>query len=136
MGVARESERMNTFDVDTEERLSVIDVTDQVAAAVDGEVTGTVTVFVQHTTAGVTVNEAEPRLLADFEAALADLVDDEGWRHDEIDDNADSHVRSMLVGPSVSIPVVDGRLQLGTWQSVLFVECDGPRTRTVHVTVS
>lgn len=127
---------MNTFDVDTEDRLSVIDVTDQVAAAVEGEATGTVTVFVKHTTAGVTVNEAEQRLLADFEAALADLVDDEGWRHDDIDDNADSHVRSMLVGPSVSIPVVDGRLQLGTWQSVLFVECDGPRTRTVHVTVS
>lgn len=127
---------MDSFDVDTMERLGVIDVTAQVEAAVEDQATGTVTVFVQHTTAGVTVNEAESRLLADFETALADLVDDDGWRHDEIDDNADSHVRSMLVGPSVSFPVVDGRLQLGTWQSVLFVECDGPRTRTVHVTVS
>lgn len=124
---------MDSFDVRTEERLSAIDVTDSVESAIEDEPTGTVTVFVQHTTAGITVNEAEPRLLADFEAALADLVDDTGWTHDEIDDNADAHIRSMLVGPSVSIPVVDGSLQLGTWQSVLFVECDGPRTRTVQV---
>lgn len=124
---------MNTFTVSTDRRLAVADVTDQVREAIEGQPTGTVTIYVQHTTAGITVNEAESRLLQDFEDALADLVDDTGWKHDQIDDNADSHVRSMLVGPSVTIPVVDGELQLGTWQAVLFVECDGPRTRTVTV---
>ncbi|MFT4923287.1 MAG: secondary thiamine-phosphate synthase enzyme [Haloarculaceae archaeon] len=124
---------MEQFSVSTDDRLTVVDITDRVEAAVPADATGTVTVFVQHTTAGLTVNEGESRLLSDFETALEDLVTDSGWRHDEIDDNADSHVRAMLVGPDVTIPVEDGTLALGTWQSVLFVECDGPRTRTVQV---
>jgi len=124
---------METFTVSTSERLSVFDITDRVENCVPPDVTGTVTVFIQHTTAGVTINEAEPRLLADFETALDELVSDSGWQHDRIDDNADSHVRSLLIGPSTTVPVVDGSLELGTWQSVLFVECDGPRERTVQV---
>jgi len=124
---------MATFEVSTDERLEVRDVTAQVANALGPNATGTVTVFVEHTTAAVTINEGESRLLSDFETALDDLVPDSGWAHDTIDDNADSHVRSMLVGPSVTVPVADGSLQLGTWQSILFVECDGPRTRTVQV---
>lgn len=123
---------MGSFEVSTDERLSVIDITERVSEAIPDDAEGTVTVFVEHTTAGVTVNEAESRLLEDFESALSDLVDDSGWKHDQIDDNADSHIRSLLVGPDVTIPVVDGSLQLGRWQSVLFVECDGPRRRTVR----
>lgn len=127
---------MATFDIETDSRLTVVDVTSAVESAIDGNPTGTVTVFTEHTTAGITVNEAESRLLEDFETALSGLVDDGGWQHDRIDDNADAHIRSMLVGPSVPIPVEAGELQLGTWQSVLFVECDGPRTRTVRVVES
>jgi len=119
------------FTVSTDARLDVVDVTDRVAAAVDG--TGTATVFVDHTTAGVVVNEAEPRLLEDMRTFLANLVPDEGWEHDELDGNADSHLRALLLGPSETIPVVDGDLSLGRWQSVLLVECDGPRERTVRV---
>jgi len=122
-----------TLQISTNERLEVLDVTDRVANAIPTDATGTITVFVEHTTAAVTVNEVESRLLGDFETALGDLVPDEGWDHDQIDDNADSHVRAMLVGPSVTVPVDDGSLQLGTWQSILFIECDGPRTRQVRV---
>jgi secondary thiamine-phosphate synthase enzyme len=124
---------MERFEIRTDDRLEVQEITDQVSAAVPADATGTVTVFVEHTTAGVTVNEGEPRLLSDFETALSELVSDTGWQHDQIDDNADSHVRAMLVGPDVTVPVSDGELQLGTWQSILFVECDGPRTREVRV---
>jgi secondary thiamine-phosphate synthase enzyme len=119
------------FTVSTDERLDVVDVTDRVASAVDG--TGTATVFVEHTTAGVVVNEAEPRLLGDVRTFLADLVPDEGWDHDELDGNADAHLRALLLGPSETVPVADGDLALGRWQSVLLVECDGPRERTVRV---
>lgn len=126
---------MDTFEVSTDSQCSVIDITDRVEALIPGNAEGRVTVFSAHTTAGVTVNEAESRLLSDFETALSELVPDSGWAHDEIDDNADSHIRSLLVGPEVTIPVVDGALELGTWQSVLFVECDGPRRRTVRVVV-
>ncbi|MFB6122957.1 MAG: secondary thiamine-phosphate synthase enzyme YjbQ [Haloferacaceae archaeon] len=119
--------------VRTDDRLTVVDVTDRVTQALPADADGTCTVFVEHTTAGVVVNEAEDRLLADVEAFLSDLVPDSGWEHDRIDDNADSHLRAMLLGESVTVPVTDGELDLGTWQSILFVECDGPRRRTVRV---
>lgn len=121
------------FTVRTDERLTVVDVTDSVREAVPDGAEGTCTVFVEHTTAGVVVQEAEQRLLDDIETAIADLVPDDGWRHDEIDDNADAHVRATLLGEHVTVPVADGDLQLGTWQSVLLVECDGPRERAVDV---
>jgi secondary thiamine-phosphate synthase enzyme len=124
---------MPTFTVDTDARLAVTDVTDRVAAALPDDVRGTATVFVRHTTAGLLVNEAEPRLVDDIESFLADAVADEGWRHDDLDGNADSHLRAALTNASVVVPVADGELDLGRWQSILFVECDGPRTRTVDV---
>lgn len=124
-----------TFSVETTSRVSVEDVTADVRERIPTEIeNGLCTVFVRHTTAGITVNEAEAGLLDDLENALADLVPtDAGYRHDQIDDNADSHLRSLLLGSSVTIPVSDGRLDLGTWQSILLVEADGPRTRTLSV---
>lgn len=122
-----------TITVSTDHRLQVMDITPEVTQAIPGDADGTITIFSQHTTTGVTINEAERRLLGDFETALSDLVSDTGWAHDQIDDNADSHVRSMLLGPSETVPVSDGTLQLGTWQSILLVECDGPRSRTIQV---
>ena len=122
-----------TFEVSTDRRLQVLDVTDRVADRVPADATGTCTVFVRHTTCGVVVNEAESRLLGDVETFLRETVPDEGWAHDELDGNADSHLRALLLGPGETLPVTDGSLDLGTWQSVLLVECDGPRTRTVEV---
>jgi secondary thiamine-phosphate synthase enzyme len=122
-----------TFTVETTDRVQAVDVTDEVASRVSAEATGTATVFVNHTTAGVSINEAEPRLLGDIESALESLVPESGWDHDRLDGNADAHLRSMLLGRDVTVPVVDGAPELGTWQSVLLVECDGPRSRTVTV---
>lgn len=126
---------MASITVETEARTECIDITDRVTAAIPDDADGVCTVFSQHTTMGVVVNEAESRLLDDLAAALDRLVPDDGWRHDEIDDNADSHVRAMLIGESATVPVVDGELQLGRWQSLLAVECDGPRSRTLTVRV-
>jgi secondary thiamine-phosphate synthase enzyme len=123
-----------SIEVSTDERVTTVELTDRVEAAVPETATGTCTVFVEHTTAGLSINEAEPRLREDIERALTELVPESGWAHDEIDDNADAHLRSMLLGRSVTVPVTEGSLDLGTWQSILLVECDGPRTRTVSVT--
>jgi secondary thiamine-phosphate synthase enzyme len=124
-----------TLEVTTGERVEVVDVTSEVAGTVPGDVErGVCTAFVPHTTAGVIVNERESGLLADVERALERLVPrEEGYDHDAVDDNADAHLRATLLGESVSVPVVGGDLALGTWQSVLFVECDGPRTRSLEV---
>jgi len=130
---------MTRLTVSTDARLTVVDVTDAVREAVADagvdESERVCTVFVEHTTAGLVVNEAESRLLGDVESFLGDLVPDEGWDHDTLDGNADSHLRALLLGNSVSVPVVDGDLALGRWQSVLLVECDGPRDRTLRVVV-
>jgi len=124
------------FTVSTEDRIDTVDVTDRVAEAVpDGVETGVCSVFVRHTTAGISVNENESRLRGDTEDFFEDLVPDDGHRHDQLDGNADSHLRATLVGASESIPVEDGELALGRWQSVLLCEFDGPRTREVTVTV-
>ena len=124
------------FTVETGERLTTVRIDRQVREAIPEGVSGTCTVFVRHTTAGVVVNEAESRLLGDVESFLADLVPEGGWDHDRIDDNADSHLRALLLGPGVTVPVEDGDPVLGTWQSVILVECDGPRTREVAVAVT
>lgn len=119
--------------VSTDERLQAIDITGRVGGALPDDADGAVTVRSRHTTAAVVVNEAEPRLMGDIETFLADVVPDEGWHHDELDGNADSHLRALLCGGSETLPVREGALDPGTWESVLLVECDGPRTRTVEV---
>lgn len=121
------------FEVETERRLDVVDLTARVRNRLPEGHDGTCTVFVRHTTAGVAVNEDEARLREDLRSFLADVVPDEGWAHDDLDGNADAHLRASLLGPSVTVPVRSGDLDLGRWQSVLLVECDGPRTRTVDV---
>ena len=124
------------FQVSTTDRLDVVDITEEVEDRVPTDTEdGICTVFVQHTTAGVVVNEAEQRLLGDIKSYLQELVHDaDGYAHDALDGNADSHLRTLLLDESVSVPVRDGSLALGTWQSVLLVDCDGPRTRSVTVT--
>jgi secondary thiamine-phosphate synthase enzyme len=124
--------------VTTERRTQLVDITDAVREAVEGAGGAAVLVFVPHTTAGVTINEhADPAVARDFEAALERMVGDGwGWQHiEEGEENAPSHIRAALMGPQVVIPLRSGRLALGTWQGIFFCELDGPRTRSVFVTV-
>lgn len=121
--------------VSTTDRLAVHDVTDAVVEAVPSGAEGVCTVFSEHTTAGLLVNEPERRLLDDVESFLSSVVADEGWEHDALDGNADAHLRAMLLSNSVTVPLDGGELALGRWQAVLLVECDGPRERRLRVVV-
>jgi len=124
--------------VTTERRTQLVDITDEVRGAVEGAGGSAVLVYVPHTTAGVTINEhADPAVARDFESALERIVGDGwGWQHvEEGEENAPSHIRAALMGPQVVIPLRAGRLALGTWQGIFFCELDGPRTRSVYVTV-
>ncbi|HXF81756.1 MAG TPA: secondary thiamine-phosphate synthase enzyme YjbQ [bacterium] len=130
--------RWQTLELATSRRVQVLDVT----AAVDelcrrSDVRdGLLVVCCEHTTAALCLNEAEPRLLADLEAWLERLVPrGAGYAHDRVDDNADAHLRALLLGHSVVLPVEGGRLRLGAWQRILFVELDGPRARRLRVGV-
>ncbi|TKR26114.1 secondary thiamine-phosphate synthase enzyme YjbQ [Natronomonas salsuginis] len=124
------------MNVSTEHRIDVVDVTERVEAELPAVDHGLCTVFVEHTTAALSINEAEPHLVDDIEAFVAELSASDGWKHDALDGNADSHLRSSLFGRSVCVPIRDGKLALGTWQSVLLIECDGPRTRSLSVTAT
>jgi secondary thiamine-phosphate synthase enzyme len=98
---------------------------------------GLLTVYVPHTTAGVTINEnADPDVVHDLLAGLDAAVPlRQGfYRHGE--GNSAAHIKSSLVGCSARVPVIDGRMALGTWQSVFFCEFDGPRTRRVLLTAA
>ena len=129
-----------SFDFATKAHDQVVDVTSEVERIVaqSGARDGIVCVFTPHATAAVTINENDdPNIGVDLIAALRKAIaDHDGWLHDRVDDNAASHIKSAIVGPSQSIPLIDGRLALGRWQNVFFCEFDGPRpTRKVIVTV-
>jgi secondary thiamine-phosphate synthase enzyme len=123
--------------VRTERRTQLLDVTAGVAKLVQdsGVQSGVCYVYVPHTTAGVLINENDdPDVAADIEAALARLVPQSaGYRHAE--GNADSHIKTALVGTSAAIFISGGQLELGRWQGIFFCEFDGPRTRRLRVKI-
>lgn len=111
-----------------------IDITGQVrrVVAAGAVQNGLCQIFVPHTTAGVTINEnADPDVVTDMLAALKQMVPNLPYRHGE--GNSPAHVKSSLVGCSLTVPISEGRLCLGTWQGIYFCEFDGPRTRKVWV---
>ncbi|MBM4240262.1 MAG: YjbQ family protein [Euryarchaeota archaeon] len=133
MGVLHES-----FGLRTSRRLEIRDITNEIAGILKKAniKNGLINVFTRHSTSGIVINENESRLIKDFENALKSLIpSDRNYLHNAIDNNADSHIRAFYVGSSETIPVENGSMNLGTWQSVFFVELDGPRSRKVMVTV-
>ncbi|MDH4185067.1 MAG: secondary thiamine-phosphate synthase enzyme YjbQ [Nitrospinota bacterium] len=127
------------FSVRTRSRTDFIDITGEIhlllgKAAADE---GVVHVFTPHTTAGLTINEnADPSVLADMAHALDRMVpwSDPAYAHSE--GNSAAHLKSSLVGCSLTVPFSGGKLELGTWQGVYLCEFDGPRTRQVKVKYS
>lgn len=96
-------------------------------------VDGILMVFVPHTTAAVTINEnADPDVKSDILSYLSRLIPAEaGFRH--MEGNSDAHIKSSLVSPSLTVLISDGKVVLGTWQSIFFCEFDGPRARKLYL---
>ncbi len=133
-----------TLHVDTAERIEVVDVTDRIAELVRGFGVGEglVSVWSLHTTCALFINEHQNALVADIKRLLEQIVArDGGWMHNDPAHsdcdrmNADSHLRTMLLGHSLTLQVSGGNLVLGQWQRVLLAELDGPRSRTLRVQV-
>jgi secondary thiamine-phosphate synthase enzyme len=126
------------FHISTHNRCEFVDITGEVASAVNkaGVKEGDVLVYCPHTTAGITVNEnADRSVVHDILLTLEELVPHlrAGYRHDE--GNSDAHCKSTLVGCSKQFIVRRGRLELGAWQGIFFCEFDGPRSRSFTVQV-
>ncbi|MBU7024779.1 MAG: YjbQ family protein [Theionarchaea archaeon] len=122
------------IEIKTNQRIELIDVTKEAQTILDKE-TGVLVAYCTHTTAGIYVNENESGLRDDVLMILEKLVPPIQYKHDRVDNNADSHLKAILVGNSAVIPVENGKLCLGTWQRLFFCEFDGPRRRKVHFTV-
>lgn len=125
------------MEVSTRERTQLVDITDEVGRFVSqcGVKEGICRLYVPHTTAGLTINEnADPTVVADMLMELNKVIPfDDGYRHGE--GNSAAHIKSSLMGVSLSVFITGGRLLLGTWQGLYFCEFDGPRQRRVLVKV-
>ena len=120
------------IEVGTHARREMVDITRRVADAVCDAGDGLCHVYVPHTTAAVVINEhADPDVARDLTAAYEAMVPQMRFAHAE--GNSDAHLMVTVLGSSVTVAVEGGRLRLGTWQGIFFVELDGPRSRKVWV---
>ncbi|MBL8025437.1 MAG: YjbQ family protein [Fibrobacteres bacterium] len=128
---------LTTETIKTRSRNEWVDITALVEAAVvkSGIKDGIVVVFCPHTTAGISINEnADPTVPRDLTRKMSELIP----QHDDYDHsegNSDSHLKSSLVGAQETVIISNGKLLLGTWQSIYFCEFDGPRSRKIHIKV-
>jgi len=128
--------KTRSLKLNTNKNFEIIDITSQINNLIDVE-TGIISIFSKHSTSAIVVNENEEGLLNDLEFTLNNLITDKfSYSHDRIDNNARSHLKSFLLSSSECLPIKNGKLDLGTWQSVFFIELDGPRSnRTITLTI-
>jgi len=128
---------MKIITASTTQRVDLIDITAQVQKVVTETMVenGIVTVYVPHTTCGITINEgADPDVVRDIKYQLEKLIPYQQEYH-HMEGNADSHIKTCLVGSSENIIIEKGQLVLGTWQSIFLCDFDGPRTRKVYIKI-
>ena len=128
---------METLKIKTDRLKQVVDLTDRVNALVAKRkmTEGLCCLFVTHTTACVTTGEVGEGTEKDLLDVVQEMIPKIDFRHGHDPSHAWSHMASSILGPSLTVPVSGGKLLLGTWQSILLVELDGPRDRDVHVTL-
>lgn len=127
-----------TFGVKTGQSNAMVNITSEINKAINesGVKSGICVVFVPHTTAGITVSENdEPDIIRDFLKNMDSIVPDNKDDHKRIGTSSAVHTRTSLTGCSLTLIIDEGRLLLGTWQGIYFMEFDGPRIRKVHVKI-
>ena len=128
-----------TIHISTPAHNGLYDITRQVEAIVSesGVKTGMVNVYAQGATAGIMIQENwDDSVQTDVISLLKKLIPAGVWEHDHQDNNGDAHLKAGIVGPQETIPIVDGKMGLSTWQNIFFCEFDGPRSnRSIMVTV-
>lgn len=124
--------------VSTSRKVQVMDITSIILNEIniDNLNNGLLTLYCPHSTAAITINEPESNLISDFENYFNDVFDPkQSYAHNRIDNNARAHLISGLIGASLSIPILNNNLILGTWQGILFLEFDGPRNRNIYFNI-
>lgn len=126
-----------TFTISTHEEAAVVDITDRINDLLEEKSvkSDAATVCIHHTTAALTTADLDPGTDQDMLDAFYGMIPDLDYRHPHNPDHVPDHILATLIGPSVTMPVVDTNLQLGTWQRVVLFEFDGPRERNLTVVV-
>lgn len=122
---------MKKIIVTTKEKIQVVNITEQATDSLKIR-DGFIVLHIPHTTAGLAINENEENLKQDMVKFYGQLAKG-SWAHNRIDDNAEAHLVATTLNSSIVIPVSNGEPALGTWQSILFIELDGPRERSVCI---
>ena len=127
------------FTISTSKKQELIDMTGQINSIIKNSKikNGLCNVFTAHATAAIIINENyDPNICLDLLDSLNKLIPGGIWRHDKVDGNADSHIKAAILGPQETIPINNGKLELGKWQSVMMAELDGPRSdRKIVITI-
>ncbi|OPY22345.1 MAG: hypothetical protein A4E26_01378 [Methanobacterium sp. PtaU1.Bin097] len=126
------------LELETSKRVQIIDISRNIDAALaeSGLRKGLVNIYSKHSTSAIFINENESGLLEDYQNLIQTLIPTgNNYKHDRIDNNADSHLRSFIIGNNETIPFENGSMDLGTWQSVFFLDMDGPRNRRITITI-
>lgn len=124
--------------ISTTTKFEIINITDEIKKIVEeSEIEeGLVNISTKHTTSAIIINEDENGLLYDYEELLKEIIPDKDYKHDLIDSNAKSHLMGLLQNSNQTLPIIGTNLSLGIWQSVFFVDFDGPReNREVIVSI-
>ena len=126
---------MKTTTIRTRKKDEVVDITETVEDSLQemNACDGVCVVFAAHTTCAITTADLDPGTDQDLLDALRRLLPRMSYRHPHDPSHTPDHILSSLIGPSVTVPYVNGRLALGTWQRIILVELYGPRARTVHI---
>jgi secondary thiamine-phosphate synthase enzyme len=123
----------------TTEKNDVININDYVESFVKGSgiKSGTCLIYVPHATAAIIINENDdPEIQNDFLESLNRIIPSNGkYRHDRIDGNGAAHIKAAILGPSETVPISNGKLMLGQWQSIMLAEFDGPKDRKIIVQI-
>jgi secondary thiamine-phosphate synthase enzyme len=127
----------DTIRIDTTQKYELINITSKIEEIIrNNDVNeGLINISTKHTTSSIIINEDEKGLKDDIINVLKQVIPDNNYLHDRIDNNAKSHLMAMLTTPTQTLPIINGKLSLGTWQSIFFLELDGPRMNRI-ITIS
>lgn len=131
--ILRYNKKSMQLRITTKKSRELIDITDEVTQHIPPDQSGIVHIFVLHTTAAVTTIDQDPGIDEDLFTFLSGITPKATWVHPHDPQHVPAHLLSSMIGPSVSIPYTDGRLQLGMWQQVVLVELNGPRERKLAI---
>lgn len=125
---------MPEIKLSTTKKQEIVDITDSVQEIISKSKVkdGICNLFVLGATAAIIINENDdPNICLDLIDCLDKIAPQGVWRHDKVDSNASAHIKSAILGPSETVPITDGKLDLGTWQSIMLADFDGPRSERI-----